>query len=316
MTKGKSESFSLAGRGILGGLVSKTTASPVEIENAAEWIATSKIVPSPFQPRQFFSQSSIDSLAKSFEKQGFKGAVNVRPLENGIYELVAGERRWRAAQQAGMQKIRCIVDSYTNEEALEFALVENMQREDLSKLEETEGILHFIEARFGIPRERAIEIVRTEGHSDKVARSDVAPSDDLKKIEELLSIFNVGLQTFRTKNLRTLSLPEDVKKAHLEQNLPYSSAIELSKVKDESNRKKLLSESLQEELSFRQIKDKVRQIASSSKSSTASENSTLAKRLDRIAKQAKRSESTIGKGRKGKRIEKLLNELESLLSEE
>ncbi|MGC1528343.1 MAG: ParB/RepB/Spo0J family partition protein [Phormidesmis sp.] len=316
MSKSNSkESFNLAGRGVLSGLLSNQQPSRVRNKDAAaEWISVDQIVRSPFQPRQFFAQESIDSLAKAFEQHGFRGAINVRSKDDGTYELVAGERRWRAAQQAQLKQVRCIVDAYTDEEALEFALMENLQREDLSKLEETEGILNFIEIKLGIAREEAIGIIRTEGHSDKTARSDVAPSKELKQIEELLSLFDIGLQTFRTKNLRTLSLPEDLKAAHLEENLSYSSALELSKVKGTSERQALLEKALQENMSFRTIKDHVKRTVKGDSQSDG-KNDALVKRFDGIARRVKSQRSAIKTG-KAKRIQKLLSELESLLSED
>lgn len=317
MTKETAKSsFNLKGRGILAGLVSepsRTSAPQASDHAAAEWIPVDRIQPGTAQPRQFFSQAGIDSLAKSFQKDGFRGALNVRPIENGMYELVAGERRWRAAQQAGLREVRCIVDRYTDEEALEFALVENLQREDLSKLEETEGILNLIEVKLGIPRDRAISVVRTEGHSDKRSRSDVAPSDELIQIEALLAYFNIELQTFRTKNLRTLTLPEDLKQAHLEHNLSYSVALELNKIKDESVRQALLEEVLAQNLSFRDVKEKVRDLKQSSPDEVP--EPTLIDRLEATVKRAKQSQKLLTKAQKRKRLEKLLHDLEALLDE-
>jgi ParB family chromosome partitioning protein len=317
MTKGTQKTpFNLKGRGVLGGLVSgppPVSESSQKFENvAAEWIPTDRIKPGTVQPRQFFSQAGIDNLAKTFQKDGFRGALNVRPAEDGSYELVAGERRWRAAQQAGLSEVRCIVESYTDEEALEFALVENLQREDLSKLEETEGILNLIEVKVGIPRDQAIAIIKTEGHSDKRSRSDVAPSDELVHIEAVLAHFGIELQTFRTKNLRTLSLPEDLKQAHLEQNLSYSVALELNKVKDVDERQALLEEALDQKLSFREVKEKVRGVRQPKQ---VAKEPTLVQQLEATVRRVKQSQHLLEKGQKRKQLEKLLNELESLLDE-
>ncbi|NET38225.1 MAG: ParB/RepB/Spo0J family partition protein [Cyanothece sp. SIO1E1] len=266
----KNASFTLTNPSILGGLISEKQhheVSPPNIteaeqEAASVWIQISNIQPGSIQPRQYFSEQKIDELATSFKERGFRGTINVRPLDNGNYELIAGERRWRAAQKAGLTKVRCIIEELSDNEALEFALIENILREDLSKLEETEGILELISQRLNISRDKIIHTIKTEGHSDKRSRSDVAPSEQLAQIEEILLFFGVGLQTFRTKNLRTLSLPEDIKKAHLEKGLSYSSAIELAKVKDEKERKKLLNKALKEELSFRDIKTLVQEVCS------------------------------------------------------
>ena len=319
-SKKQTGSFNLSGNRVLDGLLSKPMSVPssqseVELdESASEWIEIDKITRSPFQPRQFFSEESINSLASAFKKQGFKGAINVRKKADGGYELVAGERRWRAAAVAKLDKVRCLVDEYTDEEALEFALMENLQREDLSKLEETEGILRFLSVRLGTDQDEIIRIIRTEGHSDRTTRSDVAPSEELTNIEALLSIFNVGLQTFRTKNLRTLSLPEDIKTAHLEQNLSYSAAIELSKIRDKSARKKLLTEASQANLSFRTIKEKVKSIRLKSEKKQNGTSSALMKRFSEIRKKAKQYQLSTIELQKRKRMEALLDELEDLLA--
>ena len=308
--------FNLKGRKILGSFVSEPQAPQPLKETAAQWIPLDKIKPGTLQPRQFFSQESIDSLAKSFQEQGFRGALNVRPLEDGTYELVAGERRWRAAKQAALERVRCIVDNYSDSEALEFALLENLQREDLSKLEETEGILQLIATKLGITRSEAVTIIRTEGHSDQRGRSDVAPSEKLKKIEELLELFQIELQTFRTKNIRTLTLPDELKEAHLKKGLSYSSALELNKVKEKKTRQLLLKKALQEELSFREIKKLVKEtITKQGKREELEVEKSLIERLERTVKRAKKSQQLFEKAQKKKRLERLLRELEALLDE-
>lgn len=327
--------FELKGRGILGSLISSPateTTSPQanssqvvsklsspQAESAADWIALEKIHPSEFQPRQFFAENSINSLAASFQESGFKGAINVRLREDGDYEIVAGERRWRAAQQAGLKEVRCIVDAYSDEAALEFALVENLQREDLSKLEETEAILQLIEMKLGLERATVIHVIRTEGHPDKTSRSDVAPNPSLQQISQILSHFNIELQTFRTKNLRTLSLPDDLKTAHLQQGLSYSAAIELSKLRNPAEREALLAEVLDQQLSFRTVKERVRDLNQDQAAQIKPGQGDAEQLIDRLqctVKQAKKASHLLQQARKRKRLEKLITELEALLAEE
>lgn len=316
MTK-SNKGFNLKGRSVLGSFISEAPFAQEGSNAAAEWISVDKIRKGSLQPRQFFSQASIDSLARSFKERGFRGALNVRPSADDTYEIIAGERRWRAAKQAGLDKVRCIIDQYSDAEALEFALIENLQREDLSKLEETEGILQLIKVNLGIEPERAITIIRTEGHSDKRNRSDIAPSEELSKIEEVLSYFNVELQTFRTKNLRTLSLPEELKQAHLEHNFPYSSALELNKVKDEKTRKVLLEKAIAEGWSFRETKNQVREITQKLHSGKENTDATsLIRRLQTTVRQAKKVEHLLSKAQKRKQLAHLLDELEAFLKDE
>ncbi len=103
------------------------------------------IRPSPFQPRRHFAEAELDGLAQSIREKGIVQPLLVRPIEaapddsGADFELVAGERRWRAAQRAGLHRVPVIVRPLGDLEALEIALVENLQREDLSVLDEAEA---------------------------------------------------------------------------------------------------------------------------------------------------------------------------------
>jgi len=98
-------------------------------------ILTTQISPNKFQPRRVFDQESLTELAQSITQYGILQPIVVRKVLNG-YELVAGERRWRASQQAGMQEIPATIKEYTDGEMIEIALIENIQREDLNAIEE------------------------------------------------------------------------------------------------------------------------------------------------------------------------------------
>lgn len=151
-----SQSPGLLGRSVIGNLVSASKKLSVDDEPIA--LPLVKIHKWEEQPRQYFSEKSVTQLADSFKKHGFKGAVVVRPHPkvDDAYQLIAGERRVRAAKAAGIDNILCFVGNFTEEEALDFALGENLHREDLSKLEEATGILRLIETRYGIEQQKAI----------------------------------------------------------------------------------------------------------------------------------------------------------------
>lgn len=102
-------------------------------------LEVSKIRPNPRQPRQSFDETALDELARSLRAQGLLQPVVVRPLPDGRYELIAGERRWRAAQRAGIHQIPAIVRDVPDEKLLELALIENLQREELNAIEEAEA---------------------------------------------------------------------------------------------------------------------------------------------------------------------------------
>jgi len=101
-------------------------------------IDINKIMPNPRQPRSEFSNETLTDLAESIKSQGIIEPILARP-KNGKYELIAGERRWRAARKAGLTLIPAIIKDFSDEESLELALVENLQREDLNPMEEAEA---------------------------------------------------------------------------------------------------------------------------------------------------------------------------------
>jgi len=115
------------------------------------------MVPNRFQPRETFADAAIEALAESIKRDGLLQPIVVRPL-NGGYEIVAGERRWRAAIRAGLKRVPSIVQAVAEDRALELALVENLQREDLDPIEEARAF-KILGDKFGMTQERIADLV-------------------------------------------------------------------------------------------------------------------------------------------------------------
>lgn len=118
------------------------------------------IKPNTKQPRKFFSDEKIDELARSIETHGIIQPIMVRPSGDG-YEIVAGERRWRAARRASLKQVPCIVRELSEEQNMLVSIIENMQREDLNPMEEAEALNQMI-TRFGLTQE---EVSKSVGKS-------------------------------------------------------------------------------------------------------------------------------------------------------
>lgn len=116
------------------------------------------IKPNPNQPRTNFDQEALDALAASIDASGVIQPLLVRPLHDGSYELVAGERRWRAAQQAGLEKVPAVVRNAEQAERLEMALIENMVREDLNPVDEARACAALVE-ELGLSKEELAQRV-------------------------------------------------------------------------------------------------------------------------------------------------------------
>lgn len=124
-------------------------------------LPVSLIKPNPNQPRTHFDPDALAGLASSIESRGVVQPLLVRPLHDGSYELIAGERRWRAAQQAGLEKVPVIVRDSEQAERLQVALIENMVREDLNPVEEARACAALVED-LGLSKE---ELARRVGRS-------------------------------------------------------------------------------------------------------------------------------------------------------
>jgi ParB family transcriptional regulator, chromosome partitioning protein len=108
-------------------------------------IAVERLKPGAFQPRRRFDEAALNELAASISTHGVVQPLLVRPLPGGFFEIIAGERRWRAAQKARVHEVPAVVRELTDREALEIGLIENLQRADLSAIEEAEGFSRLID---------------------------------------------------------------------------------------------------------------------------------------------------------------------------
>ena len=126
--------------------------------NNRQQLPLDQLQPGRWQPRRHFDEGSVANLAESIRARGILSPLLVRMIATDRYEIIAGERRWRAAQMAGLHEVPAIIRSVDDREALEIALVENVQREDLSPLEEAEGFRRLVE-EFGHTQEALAQVI-------------------------------------------------------------------------------------------------------------------------------------------------------------
>jgi ParB family chromosome partitioning protein len=135
----------------------------------------------PTQPRRYFDPKALSELADSIKQHGILQPLLVRPRARTGYELVAGERRYRAAKECGLKDVPVVIRELSNEAAFQLALIENLQREDLNPVEETQGILHLLAIRLGRAIEEIPALLRRLQHSRKEAEKT---SNNVIGIEE------------------------------------------------------------------------------------------------------------------------------------
>lgn len=119
------------------------------------------IVPNKDQPRKTFDEGALAELSESIAKHGVLQPLLVRPMPNGTYQLVAGERRWRASRMAGLSEVPVVIKELTDVQTMEIALIENLQREDLNPIEEAEGLQALIDTCGMTQDEIAVSVGRS-----------------------------------------------------------------------------------------------------------------------------------------------------------
>tara|TARA_B100001057_G_scaffold449605_1_gene490990 strand:- start:663 stop:1499 length:837 start_codon:yes stop_codon:yes gene_type:complete len=150
--------------------------------NGIQKINISQIIPNPIQPRKNFKDNELKELASSIKNQGLIQPIIIRKIDDSLFQIVAGERRWRASQIAGLHEIECVVKDLQDSEVLEAALIENIQREDLNIIEEANTYRNLIELK-KITNEKLAKII---GKSSSHVSNTLRLLDLDKKIQDLV----------------------------------------------------------------------------------------------------------------------------------
>lgn len=164
------------GKGIdamISGDDTKTKKIVKEVIKEGDTIDINKIEPNSNQPRKNFNEDKIHELAESIKQHGLIEPLIVQKGKKGFYTIIAGERRWRAAREAGIKEIPVIVKDYTDQQVMEIALIENIQREDLNAIEEAEAYEHLIKD-FNLKQDEVAE---------RVSKSRVAITNSLRLLK-------------------------------------------------------------------------------------------------------------------------------------
>ena len=152
----------------------KPAASGASIQ---ETLVVTQMMPGKYQPRTRFDDTNLSELAESIAKHGIMQPILVRALPSGRYEIVAGERRWRAAKLAGLQRVPVIIRELSDKQTLELAIVENVQRQDLGPLEESIGYQRLIEEFSYTQEELAATVGKSRSHITNMLRLQALPDE-------------------------------------------------------------------------------------------------------------------------------------------
>ena len=223
-------SSSISKKGLGRGLSSlmgdtKENSTQTETSNQETKISIANLKPSPSQPRRLFDKNSINELAESIKSKGLVQPILVRPspTESGTYEIIAGERRWRAAQIAQLHEIPAVVRKLDDVEALEIAIIENVQRSDLSPIEEAAGYKRLIE-NHGHTQEVLAEIVgKSRSHIANIIRLLGLP----QSIQDMISEGKIS--SGHARAIMNSAFPEQLAEKIVNENLSVRAAEDLAK---------------------------------------------------------------------------------------
>jgi ParB family chromosome partitioning protein len=271
------------------------------------------------QPRRYFDTQKLQSLVQSVKEYGILEPLLVRPKDDKHYELVAGERRYRAAKEVGLTQVPVVIRQLSELEALQLALIENLQREDLNPIEETEGILQLLALRLSLTVEEVTSQLYRMYNQVKGNVNSANPNVRVSHLDATIqSIFDsLGLmswESFVKNRLPLLNFPPELKEALGRGEIAYTKAQAIARVKDEQERKALLAATLNQNLSLSQIKERIASLKENRADNNEDEPSSLRSRMETAYTKAKKSKIWEDP-KKQKRLYKLLAELEALVSE-
>jgi ParB family chromosome partitioning protein len=269
-----------------------------------------KIKTSSNQPRRYFDPDKMAQLVQSVKEHGILEPLLVRPLNSDEYELIAGERRLRAALLAGLTEVPIIIKDLTDKQALQVALLENLQRSDLNPVEETEGILELLSIELSVTTDQVVSILNQAANAKK-RKLELTEnvSRQLVLVESLLAgIGRFNTESFRTSRLPLLNLPADVLEVLRSGQLEYTKARALARVASQETRKQLLLDAIAYNLSLNEIKRKIQQ----TEQQQEPENPSIKDQVDDILRRLKQSK-VLDDPKKKAKVEKLLAQLSALI---
>jgi len=232
------------------------------------------VEPNPDQPRLHFKEDKLEELAQSIRANGLVQPILLRRVSSGRYQIVAGERRWRAAQRAGLHKVNAVIRSIPDAKLLELALIENIQRQELNSIEEAQAYQRLIQ-NLGLTQDEVAQRVGKD-------RSSIA------------------------NHLRLLKLPEEIQQMLIDEQLSMGHARALLGLESEEAQVKLAGEVITRKMSVRETEQAVKRLLAGSsirESSTPNQNDANIRAAELKMKRHLGTQVRIHLGQNGGKIE-------------
>lgn len=268
----------------------------------------------PGQPRRYFDQAKLQQLADSIKQHGIIEPLLVR-RKGSAYHLVAGERRYRAAQLLNLATVPVVIKELSDEEALALSLVENLVREDLNPVEETEGILALLGLELQLETEQIKSLLyRWDNEQKGKATNNVIGSEQAQQIQEIFEGLGQNWQSFVNNRLPLLKLPSHLLEEIRKGTIAYTKAKLISTLKDEAAQQQLLSQAIAQELSLSEIKKRLQALKQKDSEKEAENTLIFQEKVTKTYKLLKRVKLEPN-SQQQQRLLKLLSDIEALLNQ-
>ncbi len=275
------------------------------------------------QPRKHIDEDGLEELAESIREKGVLEPIIVRRAGNG-YELVAGERRTRAAALAGLSEVPAIVVDIDDREALEIAIIENLQREDLNAVEETEAVLGLLEITLDLERDDVVALLQAVYNEDRGRPADGRVRERERDVARALfrRLGRFTVSSFVSNRLPILEFPEELLASVRGGRLEFTKAQAIARVENGKAQRILLEEAVRDGLSLSQIRRRITELRreGAQKRTSTGESASVDATTQALVSSTKRllnKRKIAGLTRaQAARVNELLSELQKVLSEE
>lgn len=273
-----------------------------------------KIHPDPDQPRRYFDEGELQKMAASMREIGVIDPLTVRPKPNldSEYDLLAGEKRWRSATMAGLQKVPVRIFDVNDRTALDIKAISNLQRSDLNAWEETQAIMGMLMRNLEKSQEEVVSLLNQAANQKRGLTDNVVRKSDWEVVEDVFNLVGrLTPESFRKHRVPLLKLPTPIESVLRQGKLQYTKVNEILKLKSVEQQQVLLEEVLTANLSIEEIRQRVKELRPS-KSLTQEQLPNFSERLTSVTRAIKQAK-VWHDPKKQRKLEKLLGELENLL---
>ena len=268
--------------------------------------------------RYYINEEDVEKIVVTARKNGIIEPLLVRPIPGSDkYEVVAGAKRYRAAQRLKLVEVPVVIRQLGDEDALEIALIENFARSGLTDLEEADGVLRLLSKKLKTPVEDVPPLLHRIQNQlrERLTTNNIIGDDEIQTVQGVLTCLgNIKLDSFISNRLPLLNLPDEILSALRKGKLESSKAKVIARVQDEGHRKELLNMTIANDLSLSEIKGQIKAFQQQAELQSEEKSPPLRERVNEVYRRFKKAK-VWDNPKKQKQIEKLLAQMEALIED-